>query len=62
MELPSAVFDQISSGRKPQYALLSMLMSFAVLLICIIELVYTCQKKKSCVEMDKCITLVLLSA
>lgn len=46
LEIPSAVFDQLSSVRKTQYALLSMLMSFAALLICIVELIYTCQKKK----------------
>ncbi|KAH7575830.1 hypothetical protein JRO89_XS02G0228000 [Xanthoceras sorbifolium] len=39
LELPSAVFDQLSSLHKPQYALLSMLTSFAAILICVIELV-----------------------
>lgn len=46
LELPSAVFDQLSSVRKPQYALLSMLMSYAALLICIVELIYTCRKQR----------------
>ncbi|KAH7575834.1 hypothetical protein JRO89_XS02G0229200 [Xanthoceras sorbifolium] len=40
MEFPTAVFDQLSSAHKPQYALVSMLLSFMTMLICIIELVY----------------------
>ncbi|KAK1583761.1 hypothetical protein Q3G72_026670 [Acer saccharum] len=40
LEIPSAVFDQLSSVHKPQYVLLSMLMSLTTMLICIIELVY----------------------
>ncbi|KAI9184963.1 hypothetical protein LWI28_002926 [Acer negundo] len=40
LEVPSAVFDQLSSVHKPQYILLSMLMSLTTMLICIIELVY----------------------
>ncbi|KAF2319734.1 hypothetical protein GH714_018387 [Hevea brasiliensis] len=38
VELPSAVFDQLSSVHKPQYALLSMLMSLATMLFSIIDL------------------------
>ncbi|KAF2293750.1 hypothetical protein GH714_004472 [Hevea brasiliensis] len=38
VELPSAVFDQLSSVHKPQYALISMIMSFTVMLISIIDL------------------------
>ncbi|KAK4839863.1 hypothetical protein QYF36_025576 [Acer negundo] len=40
LEVPSAVFDKLSSVHKPQYALVSMLMSFMTMLICIIQLVY----------------------
>ncbi|KAK4846982.1 hypothetical protein QYF36_023983 [Acer negundo] len=40
LELPSAVFDQLSSLHKPQYALLSMLTSITAILICVIELVH----------------------
>ncbi|KAL5789561.1 hypothetical protein ACOSQ2_004449 [Xanthoceras sorbifolium] len=40
LELPSAVFDQLSSVHKPQYALVSMITSFAAMLISIIELVF----------------------
>ncbi|TXG51554.1 hypothetical protein EZV62_024078 [Acer yangbiense] len=40
LELPSAVFDQLSSVHKPQYALVSMLLSFTTMLICIIQLAY----------------------
>ncbi|KAK3184804.1 hypothetical protein Dsin_032090 [Dipteronia sinensis] len=39
LELPLAVFDQLSSLHKPQYALLSVLTSTAAILICVIELV-----------------------
>ncbi|KAK0588393.1 hypothetical protein LWI29_000428 [Acer saccharum] len=39
LELPSVVFDQLSSLHKPQYALLSMLTSIMAILICVIELV-----------------------
>ncbi|XP_021636498.1 uncharacterized protein LOC110632542 isoform X2 [Hevea brasiliensis] len=41
VELPSAVFDQLSSVRKPQYALISMILSFTVMLISIIDLART---------------------
>ncbi|WCJ32751.1 CRINKLY4 related 3 [Euphorbia peplus] len=40
LELPSAVFEQLSSVHKPQFALLSMLLSFTVLLISVVDLVY----------------------
>ncbi|XP_050211252.1 putative serine/threonine-protein kinase-like protein CCR3 [Mercurialis annua] len=43
LELPSAAFDQLSSVHKPQYALFSMLMSFTILIISIIDLVYKIQ-------------------
>ncbi|KDP21657.1 hypothetical protein JCGZ_03328 [Jatropha curcas] len=46
LELPSAVFDQLSSVHKPQYALLSMLMSFIVLILSIVDLVYKGRKKR----------------
>ncbi|XP_021636501.2 uncharacterized protein LOC110632545 [Hevea brasiliensis] len=45
VELPSAVFEQLSSVRKPQYALVSMIMSFTVMLISIIDLARTCQRE-----------------
>ncbi|KAK4838892.1 hypothetical protein QYF36_017352 [Acer negundo] len=44
LELPSVVFDKLSSVHKPQYALLSMLMSFMTMLIGIIQLVYQGRK------------------
>ncbi|EEF28739.1 Nodulation receptor kinase precursor, putative [Ricinus communis] len=44
LELPSAAFDQLSSVHKPQYALLSMLLSFTILIISIFDLVYKGQK------------------
>ncbi|KAH9725434.1 TIR domain-containing protein [Citrus sinensis] len=47
LEIPSALFDQLSSARKSQYVLLSMLLSFAALVVCIVELVYKCQKQKA---------------
>ncbi|KAL5789564.1 hypothetical protein ACOSQ2_004452 [Xanthoceras sorbifolium] len=40
LEVPSAIFNQVSSVNKAEYALISMLMSFTAMLICIIELVY----------------------
>ncbi|XP_037492721.1 putative serine/threonine-protein kinase-like protein CCR3 [Jatropha curcas] len=46
LELPSAVLDQLSSARKPQYALLSMLISFTVLIISIIDLAYKGRKER----------------
>ncbi|KAF2319131.1 hypothetical protein GH714_013498 [Hevea brasiliensis] len=46
LELPSAAFDQLSSVHKPQYALLSMLISFSVLIISIIDLVHKGRKER----------------
>ncbi|KAJ4713117.1 putative disease resistance protein (TIR-NBS-LRR class) [Melia azedarach] len=46
LEIPSAVFDQLSSVYKPHYAIVSMSLSFVAMLLCIIELVYKCQKEK----------------
>lgn len=46
LELPSAIFDQLSSVHKPQYAFLSMLTSFAAILLCIVELTYKARKEK----------------
>ncbi|KAJ9160327.1 hypothetical protein P3X46_025738 [Hevea brasiliensis] len=46
LELPSAAFDQLSSVHKPQYALLSMLISFTVLIISIIDLVQKGRKER----------------
>ncbi|XP_065869750.1 putative serine/threonine-protein kinase-like protein CCR3 isoform X2 [Euphorbia lathyris] len=46
LELPSAVFDQLSSVHKPQFALLSMLMSFTVLIISVTDLVYKGTQKR----------------
>ncbi|EOX97088.1 Serine/threonine-protein kinase PBS1 isoform 2, partial [Theobroma cacao] len=40
MELPSAVFDQLSSQNHPHYALIVMLFSFMALMSCIAELIY----------------------
>ncbi|KAL5856877.1 hypothetical protein ACOSQ3_004335 [Xanthoceras sorbifolium] len=40
LEVPSAIFNQLSSNHKTEYALVSMLLSFMTMLICIIELVY----------------------
>ncbi|KAJ4717228.1 Tripartite motif-containing 29 [Melia azedarach] len=40
LELPSAVLDQLSSVGKPQYALFAMLISFAAVFICFVELIY----------------------
>ncbi|KAJ0084022.1 hypothetical protein Patl1_30514 [Pistacia atlantica] len=40
LEVPSAVFDQLSSNNKIQYALLSMIMSITTMLICIAQLIY----------------------
>ncbi|XP_050211253.1 putative serine/threonine-protein kinase-like protein CCR3 [Mercurialis annua] len=45
LELPSAAFDQLSSVHKPQYALFSMIMSFTILIISIIDLVYKIQNE-----------------
>ncbi|XP_021659762.2 uncharacterized protein LOC110649486 [Hevea brasiliensis] len=47
VELPSAVFDQLSSVHKPQYALIGMIMSFTVMLISIIDLARMGSKRKS---------------
>ncbi|KAJ4717250.1 Serine/threonine-protein kinase PBS1 [Melia azedarach] len=46
LEILSAVFDQLSSTHKPRYALVSMLLSFAALLICSTELVYKVRKER----------------
>ncbi|KAF2319136.1 hypothetical protein GH714_013515 [Hevea brasiliensis] len=46
LELPSAAFDQLSSVHKPQYALLSMLISFTVLIISIIDLIHKGRKER----------------
>ncbi|KAL5787225.1 hypothetical protein ACOSP7_004174 [Xanthoceras sorbifolium] len=40
LEVLSAIFDQLSSDNKIEYALISTLVSFTTMLICIIELVY----------------------
>ncbi|WCJ19633.1 CRINKLY4 related 3 [Euphorbia peplus] len=48
LELPSAVFDQLSSVHKPEFALLSMLMSFIVFLISVADLVYKGKQKRVC--------------
>ncbi|ESR44939.1 hypothetical protein CICLE_v10003708mg, partial [Citrus x clementina] len=39
LEVPSAIFDQLSSAHKIQYPLLSMLMSMASMIVCISELI-----------------------
>ncbi|XP_037492716.1 putative serine/threonine-protein kinase-like protein CCR3 [Jatropha curcas] len=46
LEVPSAVFDQLSSVRKPHYALMSMLFSFIVLIFSTIDLVYKARKER----------------
>ncbi|KAG8644877.1 putative serine/threonine-protein kinase-like protein CCR3 isoform X1 [Manihot esculenta] len=46
LELPSAAFDQLSSVHKPQYALLSMLISFTVLIISIVDLLLKGRKER----------------
>ncbi|KAJ4717226.1 putative Serine/threonine-protein kinase PBS1 [Melia azedarach] len=46
LEILSAVCDQVSSTHKPRYALVSMLLSFAALLICSTELVYKVRKER----------------
>lgn len=46
MELPSAIFDQLSSVQKPQYALISMIISFTVMFICIIDLARTGRRER----------------
>ncbi|KAJ0011310.1 hypothetical protein Pint_33333 [Pistacia integerrima] len=46
LEVPSAVFYQLSSNHKNQYLLAAMLMSLATLLICITELVYQALKAR----------------
>ncbi|KAJ4713118.1 putative Nodulation receptor kinase [Melia azedarach] len=46
LEIPSAVIDQLSSVHKPQYAIVSMLLSFIAMLLCIVELIYKCRKEK----------------
>ncbi|OAY38411.1 putative serine/threonine-protein kinase-like protein CCR3 [Manihot esculenta] len=46
LELPSAAFDQLSSVHKPQYAVLSMLISFTVLIISIVDLLLRGRKER----------------
>ncbi|XP_017970835.1 PREDICTED: uncharacterized protein LOC18607171 isoform X2 [Theobroma cacao] len=46
LELPSAVFDQLSSKDHPQYALIMMLISFIALMACIAELTYKGKKER----------------
>ncbi|KAJ4713119.1 Disease resistance protein [Melia azedarach] len=46
LEIPSAIFDQLSSVHKPQYAIGSMSLSFLAMLLCIVELVYKCRKER----------------
>ncbi|XP_050211254.1 putative serine/threonine-protein kinase-like protein CCR3 [Mercurialis annua] len=43
LELPSAAFDQLSSVHQPQYALFSMILSYIILIISIIDLVHKIQ-------------------
>ncbi|GKV32171.1 hypothetical protein SLEP1_g40794 [Rubroshorea leprosula] len=40
VELPSAVFDQLSSPHKPLYALMVMALSLVALVLCVISLLY----------------------
>ena len=40
LESMSAIFTQLSSKKKPQYALFGLLLSYFALLICIIEIIY----------------------
>lgn len=46
LEVPSAIFDQLSSAHKIQYALLSMLMSMATMIVCISELIYKVRSER----------------
>ena len=46
LEVPSAIFDQLSSAHKIQYALLSMLMSMGTMVVCISELVYKARSER----------------
>ncbi|EOX97096.1 Serine/threonine-protein kinase PBS1 [Theobroma cacao] len=46
LELPSAVFDQLSSKNHPHYALIVMLFSFIALMSCIAELIYNGKKER----------------
>ncbi|XP_057989725.1 putative serine/threonine-protein kinase-like protein CCR3 [Hevea brasiliensis] len=46
LKLTSAAFDQLSSVQKPQYALLSMIISFTVLIISIIDLLHKGRNEK----------------
>lgn len=46
LEVPSAIFDQLSSHHKTQYILVAMLISFATLFICTSELVYRGRKAR----------------
>lgn len=45
-EILSLAFDQASSPKKPQYALIGMLLAFASLLTCIWELIHKGKKEK----------------
>ncbi|GKV32172.1 hypothetical protein SLEP1_g40795 [Rubroshorea leprosula] len=40
VELPTAVFDQLSSPHKPLYALVAMALSLLALVLCVIQLLY----------------------
>ncbi|XP_022762217.1 uncharacterized protein LOC111308167 [Durio zibethinus] len=46
MEIPSAVFDQMSSEKKPAYVLIVMLISLTSMLVCLVEFVYKGRKEK----------------
>ncbi|XP_021286834.1 uncharacterized protein LOC110418434 [Herrania umbratica] len=46
LEIPSAVFDQISSGNKPIYVHIVMLISFTSMLVCFVELVSRGRREK----------------
>lgn len=51
LEILSAVFDQISSPRKPHYALFGMVLAIAAVLTCILELIH--KGKKEGVELKR---------
>ncbi|XVE94172.1 hypothetical protein REPUB_Repub01dG0259000 [Reevesia pubescens] len=46
LELPSAVFDQLSSKNHPHYAFIVMLISFIGFMACIVELIYKAKKER----------------
>ncbi|XVE94168.1 hypothetical protein REPUB_Repub01dG0258600 [Reevesia pubescens] len=46
LELPSAVFDQLSSKNHPHYAFIVMLISFIGFMACIGELIYKAKKER----------------